>query len=74
MYQNTLISSREGINQEPEKLQQMDRLVSPLIKKGNQYPIFTTAIQRSLAAHALPSTTILMHVFFPQGISISQEK
>ena len=34
MYQNTLISSREGINQEPEKLQQMDRLVSPLIKKG----------------------------------------
>ena len=52
MYQNTLISSREGINQEPEKLQQMDRIVSPLIKRDSRYPIFTTAIHRSSAAHA----------------------
>lgn len=34
MYRDTLSSSREGINQTPEKLQEIDRLISPLIKKG----------------------------------------
>lgn len=34
LYQDTLISSREGINQEPEKIREMDELISPLIKKG----------------------------------------
>lgn len=33
-YQDTLISSREGIDQDPEDLQKMDELVSPLLKKG----------------------------------------
>jgi len=34
MYRDTLSTAREGINQTPEKLQEIDRLVSPLIKKG----------------------------------------
>lgn len=33
-YHDTLISSREGINQDPESLQKLDTLVSPLLKKG----------------------------------------
>ena len=33
-YQDTLISTREGINQDPESLQEMDDLISPLLKKG----------------------------------------
>lgn len=33
-YHELLSSSREGINQEPEKMQEMDRIVSPLLKKG----------------------------------------
>lgn len=33
-YRETLVSSREGINQTPERIQRMDELVSPLIKKG----------------------------------------
>ena len=33
-YQDTLISSREGINQTPDSLQELDDLVSPLLKKG----------------------------------------
>ena len=33
-YQDTLISSREGINQDPESLQELDDLISPLLKKG----------------------------------------
>ena len=34
VYMDTLISSREGINQSPETLQDLDELVSPLLKKG----------------------------------------
>ena len=42
-YQDTLVSSREGINQDPESLQQLDELVSPLIKKGQSIAhIFST--------------------------------
>lgn len=33
-YHELLSSSREGINQEPEKMQEMDMIVSPLLKKG----------------------------------------
>ncbi len=33
-YQDTLISSREGINQDPEMLQELDDLISPLLRKG----------------------------------------
>lgn len=33
-YRETLVSSREGINQTPESIQRLDDLVSPLIKKG----------------------------------------
>lgn len=33
-YRNTLSSSREGINQTPESIQQMNDILSPLIKKG----------------------------------------
>ncbi len=33
-YEDTLISSREGINQDPEALQELDDLISPLLKKG----------------------------------------
>ncbi len=33
-YHDLLVSSREGINQTPEKLQEIDLLVSPLIRKG----------------------------------------
>ncbi len=33
-YQDTLISSREGINQDPESLQELDDLISPLLKRG----------------------------------------
>lgn len=33
-YHQTLISSREGINQTPENIQKIDALVSPLIQKG----------------------------------------
>ena len=33
-YHDKLISTREGIDQDPEDLQKMDNLVSPLIKKG----------------------------------------
>lgn len=33
-YRETLVSSREGINQTPESIQELDDLVSPLIKKG----------------------------------------
>ncbi len=33
-YQDTLISSREGINQDPESIQGLDDLISPLLKKG----------------------------------------
>ena len=34
VYRDTLTSAREGINQTPEKLQEIDQLISPLIKKG----------------------------------------
>ena len=33
-YHELLSSSREGINQDPEKMQELDRIVSPLLKKG----------------------------------------
>lgn len=33
-YRETLVASREGINQTPESIQELDELVSPLIKKG----------------------------------------
>lgn len=33
-YRETLVSSREGINQTPESIQRLDHLVSPLIQKG----------------------------------------
>lgn len=33
-YESTLISAREGVNMEPDTLQQLDELVSPLILKG----------------------------------------
>jgi IS30 family transposase len=33
-YRETLVSSREGINQTPESIQELDVLVSPLIQKG----------------------------------------
>lgn len=33
-YRETLVSSREGINQTAESIQELDDLVSPLIKKG----------------------------------------
>lgn len=33
-YEKELIESREGINQEPEKMHEVDALVSPLIKQG----------------------------------------
>lgn len=33
-YHELLVSSREGINQTPESIMDMDRLVTPLIKKG----------------------------------------
>lgn len=34
VYRDTLISAREGINQTPEKLQEIDQLITPLIKQG----------------------------------------
>lgn len=34
LYQDKLISSRQGINQTPEKLDEIDNMVSPLIMKG----------------------------------------
>ena len=33
-YQDTLISTREGVNQDPESLAELDKLISPLLKKG----------------------------------------
>ena len=33
-YRETLVSTREGINQTPESIQKLDTLVSPLIQKG----------------------------------------
>ena len=33
-YHELLSSSREGINQEPEKMQEMDMIISPLLRKG----------------------------------------
>ncbi|SHI13971.1 Transposase and inactivated derivatives, IS30 family [Butyrivibrio fibrisolvens DSM 3071] len=33
-YQDILISTREGINQDPESLQLLDDIISPLIRKG----------------------------------------
>lgn len=33
-YSETLVSVREGINKEPEEIQNLDELISPLIKKG----------------------------------------
>ena len=42
-YQDTLISAREGINQTPDSLQELDELVSPLLKKGQSVAhIFAT--------------------------------
>ncbi len=34
VYMYTLIASREGINQSPENVQELDDLISPLLKKG----------------------------------------
>ena len=44
-YQNTLISAREGINQDPESLEELDKLVSPLLRKGQ-------SIAHVLSTHA----------------------
>lgn len=44
-YQETLISSREGINQDPESLEQLDKLLSPLLKKGQ-------SVSHVLSTHA----------------------
>ncbi len=44
-YQNTLITAREGINQDPETLEKLDKLISPLLQKGQ-------SISHVLATHA----------------------
>lgn len=46
-YRDVLISSREGINQTPERIQEMNDLLTPLIKKGRLWGIFMPHMLRS---------------------------
>lgn len=49
-YKLTLYESREGINQTPDRIQAMDDIVSPLIKRDSQYHIF---MQRMLMIYSV---------------------
>lgn len=74
MYQNTLISSREGINQEPEKLQQMDRIVSPLIKKGQaDIPIYNSHSQELSCSRSTLYKYIDACVFSARNIDLPRK-
>ena len=44
-YQDTLITAREGINQDPESLENLDKLISPLLQKGQ-------SVSHVLSSHA----------------------
>lgn len=74
LYQDTLISSREGINQEPEKIREMDELISPLIKKASPYHISTIHIQEHLDALNQHFTTTSIRAFSQHETLISLEK
>ena len=58
IYSETKSSSRSGINQTPESLEQLDRLVSPLLLQGQPLSHIFASNQESVPCSIRTSTTI----------------
>lgn len=61
LYNEIKVSSRSGINQTPESLEQLDQLVSPFSLKGSHYLIFMLPISSLsivLSAHCITTLTM----------------
>ena len=80
-YQKLKSSSRNGINQSPESLEQLDRLVSPLIKQGQPishiYLTHKTEIpcsQRTLYSYIDQNLFSVINLDLPRKVKYKQRK
>lgn len=73
-YEKTLIEAREGINQEPEKIQEIDDLVSPLLKKGQPLShIYATHAEEIGCSRSSMYNYIHQNVFSARDIDLPRK-